>query len=616
MTRKFNNAVGPQIRNRRDTKSQLIPALAVLTLLCGFSAATQYFAHTFQYHATLGGHAGFIYPPWKILEWVMDWNEYYPRQFMDAGHAGMMVTAFGLMAVMAVKTVMARKASLNPYSHGSARWADREDIEAAGLMPKKRSLLDRLRGRKARLFAGVYVGGWVDKRANTYYLRHNGPEHILCYAPTRSGKGVGLIIPTLLSWPHSTVITDFKGELWALTAGWRQQHAGNKVLRFDPAALGSAHWNPLEEIRLGTEHEVGDVQNLATLIVDPDGKGLGSHWQKSAQSLLVGVILHGLYKAVGRTPSLSDIDTLFTNPGEDIRDLWVDMQQIDPNSGVNHRLISAAGKDMLDRPDEEGGSVLSTVKSYLSLYRDPVIRENISNSHFHIRDLMNHADPVSLYIVTKPIDNARLRPLIRVMMNMIVRLLADEMEFSKGRARGRYKHRLLMMLDEFPSLGKLQILHESLAYLAGYGIKCYLICQDIGQLKANSTGYGPDESITSNCHIQVAFPPNRVETAEHLSKLIGQTTITKAQITQNGKQTSRTMQEMQRSLLTVDECLRMPGPVKGERDGEDVIEEPGDMIVYVAGFPAIYGRQLLYFQEPIFQARAEIPAPVRSDRLA
>jgi type IV secretion system protein VirD4 len=171
------------------------------------------------------------------------------------------------------------------------------------------------------------------------------------------------------------------------------------------------------------------------------------------------------------------------------------------------------------------------------------------------------------------------------------------------------------MLDEFPSLGKLEILQESLAYLAGYGIKCYLVCQDINQLKSSKTGYGQDESITSNCHIQAAFPPNRVETAEHLSKLTGQTTIVKKQVTQSGKNTSRTRQEVQRPLLTVDECLRMKGPVKGVKNGQDVIEEAGDMIIYAAGFPAIYGRQPLYFQDPVFQARAEVPAPAVSERI-
>ena len=155
--------------------------------------------------------------------------------------------------------------------------------------------------------------------------------------------------------------------------------------------------------------------------------------------------------------------------------------------------------------------------------------------------------------------------------------------------------------------------------MAGYGIKCYLICQDINQLKSRETGYGHDESITSNCHVQNAYPPNRVETAEHLSKLTGQTTVAKEQITTSGRRTSallgqvsRTIQEVQRPLLTPDECLRMPGPVKTE--GGD-IAKAGDMVVYVAGYPAIYGKQPLYFQDPTFQARAAIPAPKNSDKL-
>src|SRR6185503_17416252 len=149
----------------------------------------------------------------------------------------------------------------------------------------------RLAGKGPQSSGGVYVGAWLDARGRQHYLRHDGPEHVLCYAPTRSGKGVGLIVPTLLSWPESAVITDLKGELWELTAGWRKLHASNRVLRLEPASTsGGAHWNPLNEIRMGSEHEVGDVQNLATLIVDPDGRGLDTHWQKSAQALLVGVI--------------------------------------------------------------------------------------------------------------------------------------------------------------------------------------------------------------------------------------------------------------------------------------------------------------------------------------
>ena len=155
--------------------------------------------------------------------------------------------------------------------------------------------------------------------------------------------------------------------------------------------------------------------------------------------------------------------------------------------------------------------------------------------------------------------------------------------------------------------------------MAGYGIKCYLISQDINQLKSRETGYGPDETITSHCHIQTAFPPNRLDTAEHLSKLTGQTTIVKEQVTKSqsgrgmGVQVSRAMQEVQRPLLTPDECLRMPGPRKNERD---LITAAGDMVVYCAGFPAIYGRQPLYFQDKTFAARAAIPPPKRSDSLS
>ena len=229
---------------------------------------------------------------------------------------------------------------------------------------------------------------------------------------------------------------------------------------------------------------------------------------------------------------------------------------------------------------------------------------------------MHYVDPVSLYIVTKPNDKARLKPLVRIVVNMIVRLLADKLDFENGRPKPSYRHRLLAMIDEFPALGKLEILQESLAFVAGYGIKCYLISQDIAQLKSRETGYGPDETVTSNCHIQTAFPPNRLDTAEHLSKLTGQTTIIKEQVTRSGRglnsQVSTTMHEVQRPLLTPDECLRMPGPQKNDHD---LITTAGDMVVYCAGFPAIYGRQPLYFEDQTFAARAKIPPPKHSDAL-
>lgn len=629
--KKRNNAVGPQIQGEKGKKSNLIPVLALTSIAAGIQAATQYFAYSFNYQEKLGPNFNHIYAPWKFFEWYSNWHTQIPEPLNIAASIGAVVASSGLIGTAMAKMVIANSSKANDYLHGSARWADQEDIEAAGLLGKNE---------------GVYVGAWLDKHGDLKYLRHNGPEHVLTYAPTRSGKGVGLVIPTLLSWRHSAVITDLKGELWSMTAGWRKEHAKNLCLKFEPAAAnGSIKWNPLDEIRVGTEYEVGDVQNLATLIVDPDGKGLESHWQKTSQALIVGLIIHVLYKHIneGTPASLPYVDSLMSDPERGAGELWMEMTQYGHVNGENHPVVGAAGRDMMDRAEEEAGSVLSTAKSYLSLYRDPVVARNVSASEFKIRDLMNHDDPVSLYIVTQPNDKERLKPLVRVMLNMIVRLLADKMEFERVnndltpwqrilkafgfkvdatkrvQTKKTYKHRLLAMIDEFPSLGKLDIIQESLAFLAGYGIKFYLICQDINQLRSSKTGYGPDESITSSCHVQNAYPPNRVETAEHLSKLTGQTTIVKEQITTSGKRASamlsgvsRTMQEVQRPLLTPDECLRMPGPKKNEAE---LIVKRGDMVVYVAGYPAIYGKQPLFFQDEIFSARAAVPEPKVTDRI-
>ena len=622
MKKILNNAVGPQVRTKKSMRSQFIPAMGIVSLAAGLQSATQFFASIFNYHEALGSHVHHFYAPWSIIQWSAKTYQQYPDEIMRAGSVGLLVSAVGLLGVAMAQVVAANTAKANQYLHGSARWAEKKEIQAAGLLPKNRSFLELVTGRDTPTSSGVYVGGWEDKNGHFYYLRHNGPEHVLTFAPTRSGKGVGLVVPTLLSWPASAVVTDLKGELWSLTSGWRKKHAKNKVLRFEPAVSnGSVCWNPLDEIRFDTENEVGDIQNLASLMVDPDGRGLESHWQKTAFALLVGVMLHALYKAKDEniTATLPSIDAMLSDPHRDnIRDLWVEMVNYPHKDGKNHPVVGSAARDMLDRPEEEAGSVLSTAKSYLALYRDPVVAGNISRSEFCIKDLMHQDAPATLYIVTQPNDKARLRPLVRIMVNMIVRLLADKLEFNQGRPVAHYKHRMLMMLDEFPSLGKLEILQESLAFVAGYGIKCYLIAQDLNQLKSRETGYGSDEAITSNCHIQNAYPPNRIETAEHLSRLTGQTTVIKEQITTSGRRTStllgqvsRTIQEVQRPLLTPDECLRMPGPKKNAQ-GE--IEEAGDMVIYVAGYPAIYGKQPLYFKDPIFKARAAIAAPAESDR--
>jgi type IV secretion system protein VirD4 len=495
--------------------------------------------------------------------------------------------------------------------HGSARFAHDHELKDMALLEGE----------------GVYLGACIQKvkkltkwyqEENVVYLRHNGPEHVLAFAPTRSGKGVGLVIPTLLSWAASAVIFDIKGENWHLTSGWRRQYAGNLCLKFDPASPeGSVRFNPLAEVRILTDYEVSDVQNLITMVVDPDGKGLNDHWAKTGHALLVGAVLHCLYvqRAAGRVATLLDVAQTLSDPSKPIEETFNEMLTYAHTSNGVHPVVAASARDMLNKAENERSGVLSTAMSFLTLYRDPIVAKNTEVSDFKIRDLMNHEKPISLYLVVSPSDKERLKPLIRLLLNQIVRTLTEKMEFKDGQAVKHYKHRLLLLIDEFPTLGKLEIIQETLAFMASYGIKAYLIIQDLSQLYA---AYSKDESIISNCHIRIAYAPNKIETAKLLSEMLGTTTILRKKVNVSkgaglfaNKTYSISWEEVQRPLMTPDECSRLPG---AKKDWRGNIKKAGDMLIFVAGFPPIYGKQILYFKDPTFMSRARIKPPKTSDR--
>ena len=286
------------------------------------------------------------------------------------------------------------------------------------------------------------------------------------------------------------------------------------------------------------------------------------------------------------------------------------------SDGSTHPVVAKSARDMLNKADNERSGVLSTAMSFLTLYRDPVVAQNTSVSEFRIDDLMDHHKPVSLYLCVRPSDKDRLKPLIRLILNQIIRKRTENMEFKDGQSVKGYKHRLLLLIDEFPSLGRLDVFQESLAFIAGYGLKAYLIVQDLSQLYS---AYTRDESIISNCHIRVSFAPNKQETAELLSKMLGTSTIVKESVSISGKpgifsskQHSKTLQEVARPLLTPDECIKLKG---AEKDDSGQITEAGHMLIFVAGFSPIYGVQTLFFRDPVFLARSKIAPPKISDKL-
>lgn len=403
----------------------------------------------------LHGH----YPPWQWLVWWAQWHAAPAFQPVWDTCAGLVLMPLLVLAGAAISTIGIARHILTTTAadlYGSARWASQRDMVKAGLLAGWLAWLTRK--RRVGVILGAYRG---------FYLRDCSPGHLLVVAPTRSGKGIGIVIPTLLTWPHSALIHDIKGENWQLTAGTRQR-MGQLCLKFDPTDTtgASIRYNPLEQVRLRTVHEAEDVQNIVHMIVDPDGRGLNDHWVKTGAALLTGTILHLLYAEPNKT--LRGLAGFLSDPSRKLEDTinymlakehdadgsmrWRDYRG-DPTR--QHPLVAESMREVLSKSDNERSGVFSTVLSFLSLYRDPIVAANTAYSEFKISDLVNHERPVSLYLVVPMASRDRLRPLMRLILNQIIRTLTTTLDYKHGRAVSANRHPLLMMLDEFPTLGHL-----------------------------------------------------------------------------------------------------------------------------------------------------------------
>ncbi|ESQ78705.1 conjugal transfer protein TraG [Asticcacaulis sp. YBE204] len=549
--------------------------------LLGVWTATQWAAAQLAYQQQLGPAWAVwwgvpVYRPWQLFIWWFHYEAYAPEVFH---RAGLLAASSGLMAcgaAIAGSVWRARQAKF-VTTYGSARWASRPEIEAAGLFRDR----------------GVFLG-----RIGGDYLRHDGPEHVMAFAPTRSGKGVGLVVPTLLSWNGSAVIHDIKGENWELTAGWRSTFS--HCLLFNPTDLRSARYNPLLEVRKGP-NEVRDVQNIADILVDPEGSvEHRSHWEKTSHSLLVGVILHVLYAEEEKT--LARVATFLSDPQRTFDYTLHRMLSTnhlgDKTHPKVHPVVASAAREILNKSENERSGVLSTAMSFLGLYRDPVVSRTTSHCDWRIADLMDAGHPVSLYLVIPPSDLSRTKPLVRLILNQIGRRLTERLEGDPSKS---LRHQLLMMLDEFPALGRLDFFETALAFMAGYGVRAFLIAQSLNQI---SKAYGENNAILDNCHVRVAFSTNDERTAKRISDALGTATELRAQRNYAGHRLSPWLahvmvsrQETARQLLTPGEVMQLP---------------PQDELVLVSGLAPVRAKKLRYFEDANFMRR-RLPPPVLTE---
>jgi type IV secretion system protein VirD4 len=474
---------------------QILVVFAIV--LAAMWAATQWTAWRLGYQPQLGDPWYVVgkqplYPPPAFFWWWFSFDAYAPRIFFE----GAIITASGgliaIIGAIAMSVCRAREAK-NIVTYGSARWGTEAEIHTAGLLGPDGVVLSRF-GRA--------------------YLRHDGPEHVLCFAPTRSGKGVGLVIPTLLTWPGSAIVHDIKGENWTLTAGWRSRFG--HVLLFNPTNPDSSAYNPLLEVRRG-DAEVRDVQNVADILVDPEGAlECRNHWEKTSHSLLVGAILHVLYAEPDKT--LAGVANLLSDPKRPI-ETTLHAIMTTPHLGDNpHPVVASAARELLNKSENERSGVLSTAMSFLGLYRDPVVAKVTSRCDWRIADLVEDRRPATLYFVVPPSDISRTKPLVRLILNQIGRRLTGMNPKSR-------RQRVLLMLDEFPALGRLDFFESALAFMASYGLKSFLIAQSLNQIEK---AYGANNAILDNCHVRVAFATNDERTAKRVSDALGTATEMRA----------------------------------------------------------------------------------------
>ena len=552
------------------------PVIVVFTLvLATIWGATQWTASALGYQPGLGAPWLIIgdhrlYPPPAFFWWWFAYDAYAPRIFLKGAAIAVSGGLLSIVVAIAMAVWRARETGKSS-AFGTARWAIPREIRAAGLQGPD----------------GVILG-----RFDKAYLRHDGPEHVLCFAPTRSGKGVGLVVPSLLTWPGSAIVHDIKGENWTLTAGFRATFG--KVLLFDPTNPDSSAYNPLLEIRRGV-FEVRDVQNVADILVDPEGSlDKRNHWEKTSHSLLVGTILHVLYAEPDKT--LAGVAAFLSDPQRTIEQT-LDAMMATPHLGADgpHPVVASAARELKNKSDNERSGVLSTAMTFLGLYRDPTVAQVTRRCDWRIADLVE-GEPCTLYLVVPPSDISRTKPLVRLLLNQIGRRLTEQLDGAAGRQR------VLLMLDEFPALGRLDFFESALAFMAGYGLKAFLIAQSLNQIER---AYGSNNAILDNCHVRVCFAANDERTAKRISEALGTATEARAMRNYAGHRLSPWLghlmvskAESPRALLTPGEIMQLP-----------VDEE----IVMLAGVAPIRARKARYFKDPRLSRRI-LPPPMPASR--
>jgi type IV secretion system protein VirD4 len=492
------------------------------------------------------------------------WFWYYradPQVQRWLGVGGM--TALGLGGVIA----LAVGRQFRPPLHGAARWAGEPELAAAGLRAKQGILIGRKAGRT---------------------LTFGGPEHVMLYAPTRTGKGVGVVIPNLLSWPDSVVVLDVKRENWQASAGFRAAH-GQRVILFDPLDPEgrTARFNPLGHIdRTDPAAVLDELQKLSVMLF-PAPSNTDPFWAEAARTGFIGV-----GACVADTPDLPfSLGAIYREltAGEPRARLQAVMVARAKAGRPLPASAASALADFCSASDNTFASIKQTITSRMNLWLSPRICSATDASDFDLRDLREKR--MSLYLTVSPDNLVRIAPLYNLLLQQLVDLNVRELP-----AAGRHTIPVLVLLDEFARLGHAAVIAHAFSYVAGYGLRLLAVLQSPAQLRAE---YGPDlaEEIMANCGLEVAFAPKELKVAQGLSERLGYWTYagrsnSRPTLLSKGNR-STTETDQRRALMMPQELIQMPA---------------GKLVALRAGLPPVRADKIVYWRERAF-ARPVAPPP-------
>lgn len=594
-----------KVYDKLDKKVKAL-IVALLILLVSFTLAswigTQLYAKELGYNSyfkpliVVKGYP--IYFPLSGVFWIIKLN--YIRDLRIISATKVFINSFfnTLLFLSLVLSVGVYFKKEKLTSHGTARWITTKELFKSGYLHKG----------KEPYPDGVILGR--DEKGNT--VIDNEKTHVSVIAPTRSGKGVGIIIPSLINWRGSTLTFDLKGENYDLTSGYRKDKLKQVILRFAPYQEKSISYNPLSEIRLRTRFEFRDTQIIADILTEPGEGKQRDHWDLSASTFLVGMILEVLYK--NPQAGLGDVVDYLTDPAIPLDKKLLEI--LNPNyshtdnpnlfKGIygysdtknpcRHPKISQTVAEIMNKADKERASVISSALAKLTLFKDPIVRNNTTNVDFKIEDLMFYEKPVNLYVVIEPEAIAPLAPIMRMLITQVIGRLTRDLE-EPGR-----KHRLLLMLDEFPAFGKIELLEKALAYIAGYKMKAVLIGQSLNQLDKS---YGEKNSVLDNCNASVFYAPNPNDdkTPKLISEKMGNQTIevsssSRKQFSLENLNISRNKQA--RNLMTPEEIRTLP---------------ENRNLLFFSGYPPLKGVKIKYYLEPFFLEKTKIKPPSKMESI-